>query len=171
MSTQQTTGEAPLKLVYNFDAPREMVFNAFSNAEALNEWWGPVELKNTVIKLDFKVGGIFHYRMEGPNGTNYGRFLFSEIHPHDLLAFTNAFADEHANIVRAPFDVTLPLEIYYRLVFTEQKGKTTITLTGEPVKASREEEEGFLSIRSGMDEGFGATFAKLAGYLQKIQSA
>ena len=150
-----------------FDAPRQRVFNAFSNAEALNAWWGPVETKNSVIKLDFRPGGIFHYKMESHGKITYGRFLFSKIQPYELLEFTNAFADENAKVVRAPFDIPIPLEIFYRLHFIELNGKTTINMTGQPVNASPEEFEGFRSIELGMQGGFGATFNKLSSYLEK----
>lgn len=151
-------------LVREFNAPREMVFNAFGSAEALSEWWGPVETKNTVISLDFKAGGIFHFKM-GDNA--YGRFLFSKVQPYDLLEFTNAFADEHANIIPAPFEISIPAEIRYTLVFIEKNGKTTIDMTGTPVNATEEEEAVFRSIGESMQQGFGATFDKLDTYLEK----
>lgn len=163
MSKQQINEK--FTLVHEFNAPKKLVFNAFSNAEALNEWWGPPECKNSVIKLDFKTGGIFHFKMEHPEGTTYGRFLFGKIIPYDLLEYTNAFSDEHANIVAAPFDIKIPREIFYRLTFEEKDGKTILTLTGEPVNASPEEEEGFHSINDSMHQGFGATFDKLVVYL------
>lgn len=170
MSNRKTNGKADFTMVYEFNAPKKLVFNAFGDAEALNEWWGPVDSRNSVLKLDFRRGGIFHYKMEAAGNVTYGRFLFGDIDPHDLLEFTNAFADEHAKVVRAPFDITLPLEIFYRLVFTEHHGKTTITMTGEPVNASEEEAEGFRSIIPSMHEGFGATFEQLSLYLTKQEA-
>jgi uncharacterized protein YndB with AHSA1/START domain len=167
MNMHQTTGKEPFHFVYEFNAPQALVFNAFSSAEALNEWWGPVETENSVIQLDFKPGGIFHYKMDYKGNITYGRFLFGQIKPYDLLEFANAFADEQANIVPAPFDVQLPREIFYRLLFSEKNGKTTITMTGEPVNGTIEEEEGFYSINASMKEGFGATFDQLAVYLKK----
>ena len=167
MKQQPTQGSVVFTLRQEFDAPRELVFNAFANAAALNEWWGPVESRNSVISLDFRPGGIFHYKMESDRGTSYGRFLFRVIQPHDLLEFTNAFADERARVVNAPFDISLPREILYRLTFTEKAGKTTIHLTGKPVQASPEEAAGFLAIGEGMQEGFGATFGQLSKYLAK----
>jgi uncharacterized protein YndB with AHSA1/START domain len=161
------SASATFKFSREFNAPRERVFNAFSNAEALNAWWGPIETETSVIKLDFRAGGIFHYRMKSQEKITYGRFLFNKIQPFELLEFTNAFADENAKVVRPPFDIILPLEIFYRLRFTEHKGKTLIQMTGEPVNASPDEVEGFLSINLGMEQGFGATFNKLFFYLEK----
>lgn len=154
-------------LTYHFEAPRKRVYNAFANADALNEWWGPVECKNSVVKLDFREGGIFHYKMEAGGNVNYGRFVFKTIKPHELLEFTNAFADERGNIVPAPFNIKLPIQIFYSLRFIEHEGITTIELTGTPVNATEEEQQVFTSINASMIQGFGGTFEKLKTYLNK----
>ena len=167
MNNNQTNSGTAFQLSYEFNAPRKLVFNAFANAEALNEWWGPVNSRNSVIHLDFKPGGIFHFKMEAEGNTTYGRFLFRAIEPYDLLEFTNSFSDEHAHIVKAPFDMEFPLEILYRLRFTEDNGKTTIHLHGEPVEANAEETETFRAIDSDMQQGFKSTFDQLSVYLAK----
>ena len=95
-------------------------------------------------------------------------FLLRKIQPHDLLEFTNAFADANGNIISAPFDIRLPLEILYTLVFTERNGRTTITLTGQPVNANNDEQAAFLSINESMQKGFGSTFNQLSIYLETI---
>lgn len=167
MTTQPDTTDFIIS--YEFNAPKELVFNAFSKIEALNEWWGPAQTKNSAISLDFRPGGIFHFKMESTGSTNYGRFVFGAIQPYDLLEFTNSFADEQANIVPAPFGIPLPDRIFYRLIFTEDQGKTTITMTGQPVEATPEQVAGFNEINASMQEGFGATFMQLSTYLNTIQ--
>lgn len=170
MNNQTIAEKAVFRFSYEFDAPKKLVFNAFSNAEALNAWWGPAEAKNSVISLDFKPGGIFHYKMDFNGNISYGRMLFGKIEPYDLLEINNAFADENANAVPAPFDIKIPMEIFYRLHFSERNGKTTIDMTGEPVGAGAEELAGFRSINESMEQGFGATFLKLVHYLNKEKS-
>lgn len=169
MNKQQTNEHQNFSFTYEFNAPKALVFNAFSTAEALNEWWGPAETVNSTIKLDFKPGGIFHFKMDYQGHASYGRFLFGQINPYDLLEFSNAFADENANVIKAPFEVNLPLEIFYRLTFTENNGKTTLFMTGEPLNDSDDEIAGFNSIADSMQEGFGATFDKLVVYLERVQ--
>ena len=165
MNTMPSIKQKELRIIHEFDAPKEMVFDAFTTAEALNEWWGPVETNNTVVSLDFRPGGIFHYKMEKDGKVSYGRFVFGRIQPHDLLEFTVAFADENANVVRAPFDIELPREIFYRLMFSEKFGKTIISLTGNPVNATHEEENVFTSIEADMQKGFASTFDQLEQYI------
>lgn len=165
-STKATT----FKIVREFHAPREDVFNAFAEVEALNEWWGPAETNNSTISLDFRPGGIFHFKMEKDGNVNYGRFLFGRIVPHHILEFTNSFADENANVIAAPFDISLPKAIFYSLFFSDQNGVTVITLTGTPVEASLEEIEGFQAINESMQQGFGGTFDQLAAYLNTLHT-
>lgn len=156
-----------LTITREFDASQVDVFNAFASADALNAWWGPAETANSVIKLDFRPGGIFHFKMEFNGHANYGRFLFRKIEPYDLLEFTNAFADENANPIKAPFDVTLPVEILYTFRFTEGNGKTTIVMTGKPFEGTTEEEEGFTALNESMQQGFAGTFDKLDEFLRR----
>ena len=113
---------------------------------------------------------VEHYKMESKGRINYGRFLFGKIEPYDYLEFANSFSDEHANVIKPPFDIPLPMEIFYRLTFSESKGKTTINMTGQPIHANEEEQKGFMSINASMQQGFGATFNQLASYLDKLQS-
>jgi uncharacterized protein YndB with AHSA1/START domain len=129
-------------IVREFNAPKDIVFNAFSESGALAQWWGPKEMKLTVLKLDFRPKGIFHYKMTGANGESmYGLFVYHEIHKPDSLEFVNSFSDEHANIVRAPFFDNWPLEIYNKIVLTEKNGVTVLTLSGHPINATPDEEE------------------------------
>jgi len=168
MNQQPNNTNAEFVISYQFNAPRELVFGAFTTAEALNEWWGPAHCKNSAISLDFRTGGIFHFKMEAEQGTNYGRFVFGAISPYDLLEFTNSFADAQANVIPAPFDIPIPARIFYRLLFSENEGVTTLTMTGQPVDASAEEEAGFRAINAGMQQGFESSFEQLTNYLSKI---
>jgi uncharacterized protein YndB with AHSA1/START domain len=166
MSDPKKKHAGELILTYDFMAPKEHVFNAFGSEEALNAWWGPVEMKNTVISLDFREGGIFHYKMENKGHCSYARLVYGQIQPYDLLEFTISFTDENAQIIPAPFDFPLPDEIFYTIVFTETNGKTTISLTGQPLHASEAQYNSFQSIRPDMRRGFGANFDLLNRYLK-----
>ena len=156
-----------LIITRTFDAPQELVFNAFSTAEALNAWWGPVQTKNTAISLDFEVGGIFHFKMEGQGQTNYARFLFTEIDPFARLAFKLAFVDKAMNIISPPFPIEFPKEILYDFNFSASNGKTTMIMTGRPVDGTAEQVEGFNGLNESMQQGFGASLDRLETYLKK----
>ncbi len=153
-----------------FDAPRELVWKAWSNAEALAQWWGPKGCATRVEKLDFRPGGVFHYAMQTPDGEFWGKFVYRDIEPPEHLSFLLSFADAQGNIVRAPFSDTHPLEILSDVTFTEQDGKTTITMRGGPFNATQEERESYAAILTDMREGTNSTFDNLAEYLAKTQA-
>jgi uncharacterized protein YndB with AHSA1/START domain len=160
-----------LVIVRDFNAPCSLVFKAFAEAEALARWWGPKGSKIIVKKLDFKPGGIFHYSMEHPEGgLMWGKFVYRDIVSPQRIVFVNSFADELGNVTPAPFDIPLPVEILYSITLTETKGKTTLTVRGNPVKASSIEQRAFEDLFSSMQEGFGGTFDQLEEYLSKISS-
>ena len=166
MNANQTKKEE-LVIEREFDAPREKVFNAFASAEALAEWWGPPGVPITVLKFDFKPKGIFHYTANMQGMSAFGKFVFGQISKYDLLEFTSSFADENGKTIRAPFSDKFPMEIFNRMEFTEQKGKTKIKLTGYPVNATEDEKQFFESMSKSMQQGFAGTFAQLEKYLTK----
>jgi hypothetical protein len=104
--------------------------------------------------------------MEADSKISYGRFQFKQIKPYHTLKFVNAFVDERANIVPAPFNLKLPLEIFYQLKFIENGNITTIELHARPVNATEEESQVFHSIRLSMVDGFSTTFEKLEAYIK-----
>ncbi len=121
-----------------FDAPRDLVWKAWSEPARLAEWWGPKGCKLKVASLDFRPGGIFHYGMEwSTGGTMWGRFVYREITPPERLVFVNSFADANAEVIRAPFSETWPREILNVLTLSEKGGKTELLLRGAPIDPDR----------------------------------
>lgn len=165
-TTNQATQREVLAIVREFDAPKELVFDAFATPEAMTAWWGPVEYKTTVMKFDFRPKGLFHYKMENAGHTMWGRFIYGNIQRPDLLEFTNSFSNEKGEIVRADFDARWPLEIFNRITFTEKDNKTTIALVGYPVNNTEEEYEFFQSMKSNVNGGFNKTFDQLDKYIE-----
>ena len=92
-------------LTRSFSAPRERVWKAWTSAEALAQWWGPKGAAIRVIKLEFKVGGVFHYAMSFQPGAPemFGRFIYREIAAPHRIVFVNSFSDADGGITRAPF--------------------------------------------------------------------
>ena len=97
----------------------------------------------------------------------FGKLVYGQIKKSDAIEFVSSFSDENCGITRAPFSDKFPLEIFNHLEFTEQGGKTTITLSGHPVNATEEEVQFFSQISAGMQQGFAGTFNQLENYLSK----
>jgi uncharacterized protein YndB with AHSA1/START domain len=154
-----------------FDAPRERVWRAWTDAESLAHWWGPKNAKIRVLKLEFRPGGMFLYTMSfQPGHEMYGRFIYREIVAPERIVFVISFSDAEGGITRAPFPQLKnlwPLEVLNVVTFTEQNRKTTIALRGVPINATEEERAIFAGNSESMRQGFGGTFEKLADLLAK----
>ena len=156
-----------------FDAPRELVFKAFSEAEALAQWWGPKGMTMQVAKLDFRPGGMFHYNMKNPSGDVnwWGRFVYREIVPPSKIVFLNSFADENANPARNPYIPAWPIELQSTVIFEDQAGKTKVTMRGVPHKATESERQAFAAARKGMEHGFNSSaWPQLEVYLANARA-
>jgi uncharacterized protein YndB with AHSA1/START domain len=153
-----------------FDAPRALVWKAWTEAERLAQWWGPKGATIRVITLDVRPGGIFHYAMQyRPGHDIYGRFVYQEIAAPERLVFVSSFADANGNVARAPFPglEKFPLAVRNVVTLTEQGGKTTLNLRGGPIEPSEEERRTYVGMVDSMRQGFGGTFDQLAAYLAK----
>jgi uncharacterized glyoxalase superfamily protein PhnB/uncharacterized protein YndB with AHSA1/START domain len=167
MTPQPSTPKRPeLTITRVFNVPKEMVFDAFASAEAMAQWWGPVDYPTTVLSFDFRPGGLFHYKMETPQQVWYGRFVYNQIMRPNLIEFTSSFSDDAGRVTRAPFSADWPLEIFNRFVFSEENGKTTMKLMGYPVNPNEAETSLFNQMTENVQEGFGKTFSQLEQYLQ-----
>ncbi len=164
--TDHANKKPGLKIVRYFNAPKEVVFEAFANAEALAEWWGPAGMPVTVKSFDFKPGGKFHYKMEGNGQVMWGLFKYIAITRPELVEFISSFSDEEGNVCKSPFPMDFPLEIFNELTLTDSNGRTTLTLQGHPINATSEQEATYTSITANMEEGFSKTFDQLERYLQ-----
>ncbi|HEX4488980.1 MAG TPA: SRPBCC domain-containing protein [Terriglobales bacterium] len=149
-----------------FEAPRDLVFKAWTEKDRLSKWWGPKGFKLGVSKLELRPGGTFHYSMTTPTGqTMWGRFIYKEIAAPERLVFVNSFSDEKGGLTRHPMSGTWPLEVWNTVTFTEENGRTIVTIKGHPINASEVELKTFEEGRNSMQQGFGGTFEQLIAYL------
>jgi uncharacterized protein YndB with AHSA1/START domain len=172
MTEGNTTNDAAAQLFVTsrvLDASRERVWQAFSTAEALAQWWGPVGFAIAVKKLEFRPAGVFHYCMKSPMGDMWGRFTYREIVAPERIVFVNSFSDPQGSITRAPFPgyQYWPLEVLNTLTLVEENGKTTLTLRGGPINASLEEIAAFEAGFASMTMGFAGTWDQLVSYLAR----
>lgn len=164
MSSQEKNA-LTIKRVVN--APRELVFEAFTKAEHLKHWWGPAGCELTVLSLDVKPGGKFHYKMSMPGGHEmYGVFNYREIQAPNKIVFTNSFADEKGNIISTTMLENFPKEILNTWIFEEENGVTTLNLVGIPLTTEEAEINVFTGMRENMNMGFGKTFDQLDAYIK-----
>lgn len=170
MSDNQVTGNE-LVITRVFDAPRELVFKAWTEPERLQKWWGPKGFALEIVKLDLRPGGMFLGSQRSPEGhVMWGKFVYQEIVAPEKLVFVQSFSDEEGNTIRAPFSPVWPLEIINHLTLAEQDGRTLLTFRGGPINATEEERQAFEGMRPMVQQGFGGTFDQLDAFLAESQS-
>src|SRR5438045_451816 len=87
-----------------FDAPRELVWKAWTDPQMVKKWWGPEGFNSPSVKIDLRVGGKYTYAMHGPKGSQWDKDMYSsgvykEIVPLEKIATTDYFSDENGNKV------------------------------------------------------------------------
>jgi uncharacterized protein YndB with AHSA1/START domain len=96
MEANNNTAEREIVTERVFDAPREMVFKAFTDAEHIAKWWGPDGFTNTVHEMDVRVGGVWRFMMHGPDGTDYpNKIVYVEVKGPERLVFEHS--DDEGN--------------------------------------------------------------------------
>jgi uncharacterized protein YndB with AHSA1/START domain len=128
-----------------FDAPRKLVWKAWTSPEHLMRWWGPKDFTSPVCKMDFRIGGKYLYCMRSGEGQDFwSTGTYKEIIPLERIVCTDSFADEKGNIVPAshyelPGD-DWPLELTVTIQFEALGDRTKMTLThvGIPVGQMKE---------------------------------
>jgi uncharacterized protein YndB with AHSA1/START domain len=155
-----------------FDAPRDLVWKAFTDCEHLKHWWGPKGFKVLTCKLDLRPGGVFHYGMQSPDGkTMWGKFIYREIIAPERLVHIVSFSDENQGVTRHPMSPGWPLETLADATFTEQNGKTLVTVRWSPHNPTEEERKTFAAAHDGMRQGWTGTMDQLDAYLAKTRRA
>jgi uncharacterized protein YndB with AHSA1/START domain len=103
-----------------FDAPRELVFQAWTDPKHMAQWWGPKHFTSRVEQMDVRPGGVWRIVMCAPDGGEHpAQGVYREIVPPERLVFTNDAVDKDGNVIIAGFTT---------VTFADQKGKTKLTL-------------------------------------------
>lgn len=152
-----------------FDAPRDVVWKVHTEAEHLKHWWGPKGFKVTHASVDLRPGGLFHYCLQMPDGSDmWAKWVFKEIVPPQQLILLSSFSDPEGGTCRHRMKEVWPLEILATLTFTEEGSRTRVTVDWIPHNASAEERKAFDEFHHSMRGGWTGTFERLEAYLAKV---
>ncbi len=145
-----------------FDAPRELVFRAWTEPEHLVRWWGPNGFTTPVCKIDLRPGGVWHLCMRSPDGRDYwSKGIYREIVVPERIVTTDFFSDEDGNLVQPAqygLPADWPAEMLLTVTFTEQEGRTKLTVRQSVSLA--------LARSIGAVDGWNQSFDRLAEQLK-----
>jgi uncharacterized protein YndB with AHSA1/START domain len=157
---------APFVVSRSVAAPRARVWQAWTEVEHLQHWWGPKGFVVTHCKVDLRPGGLMHYCLRAPDGAEmWGRFLYREIVKPEKLVWVNSFSDEKGGITRHPMAPGWPREMLTTVTFAEQGKGTLIMVNWVPINATEDERRIFEEGRGSMLQGWTGTFEQLEHYL------
>jgi uncharacterized protein YndB with AHSA1/START domain len=160
---QRQPEEQEIVITRIFDAPRDLVFKAWTEPERVMRWWGPKGFTCPVCKIDLRPGGVYFNCMHSPDGKDYwSRGVFKEIVKPERIVCTDSFADEKGNKVsprQYGMSPDWPDEAIITVTMDEHGGKTSFTLQHAPIKPGKE--------RDMCHQGWSESLDKLEDYLAK----
>jgi uncharacterized protein YndB with AHSA1/START domain len=143
-----------------FDADRDLVWDAYTKAELLDQWWAPKPWSSRTKVMDFREGGRRFYAMVSPEGAEkWSVQKYTSITPKTNFKLFNAFADENENPELPGSD--------WDLSFDEQGGRTTVTIS--VYNESLERMENLIAL--GFKEGITMTLGQLQDLLRGLSSS
>lgn len=172
MSEKRMTNSLTTRTVGNvlimeriFNAPRELVFQAFSESTYLENWWGPKGWKTENHRFEFKPNGVWRYCMKCTDknqGEFYGQVscgkaIFQEIIVPERIVYTETFVDEKGKVIEGT------PETLVTMIFTEHEGDTKLV-----VKSQFASVDILHQIKNmGVVQGFSSQFERLDDILKQ----
>lgn len=147
-------GSAQLQMIREFDAPRALVFRAYTDATLIPRWWGPRYLTTTVDRLEARSGGSWRFVQRDPDGNEYGfHGVYHELTAPERLVYTFEFEGIPGHVMLETVE------------FEDIGGKTRVIVGG--AFQSVEDRDGM--IASGMEEGAEDSNRRLDELLAELQ--
>ena len=152
-----------------FDAPRELVWKVWTDAELLPRWYGP-GVETIVHHLEVKPGGLWLDEMRMRGGSQYERIEYTEVTPPERLVWLHSVCDADWNVAANPIMPDWPRALLTTVTFDEDGGRTRLRLTWTPHEASDAEAAAFAGAMSGLDRGWRAGMELIAELLTEMQA-
>lgn len=152
MSQVIRSSERELTFIRVINAPRALVWEAWTDPEHIKQWWGPTGFTSTIHQMDVCEGGTFRLTMHGPDGTDFpNRIVYEEVLKPERLVYAHGSEEQ-------------PGLFHVEVTFTDLGGKTEITMK---MTFKTKEELDKVEKKYGAIEGNKQTMARLEAYLAK----
>lgn len=143
------------------DAPRELVFKAWTDPKHLAQWWGPKGFTTPVCEIDVRPGGAIHLIMRAPYGVDLpmGGEFREVVEPERLVFTATALHDANGNPAFENLNI---------VTFEDKNGKTRLTLTAYVKRLEKEPSEAATRALGGMNQGWNETLDRLADLANRL---
>jgi uncharacterized protein YndB with AHSA1/START domain len=146
------TDNRSIVITRTFDAPRELVFDAWTDSQHIAQWWGPRGFTTTIHEMDVRPGGVWRYIMHGPDGVDYdNKVVFIEVVRPERLVYDHGSDKEDD-----------PDKFHVTVTFAEQGSRTELTMRSLFASAEQRDK----TIEFGAVEGGNQTLDRLGEYLK-----
>ncbi|HLI91133.1 MAG TPA: SRPBCC family protein [Ktedonobacteraceae bacterium] len=147
-------GKQEIIMTRTFDAPRELVYRAYTDPRLIPQWWGPKSETTTVDQMDVRQGGSWRYIQRNDDGQEYAfRGVYHEVKAPERLVYTFEFEG-------------MPGHVLLETVIFEEEGSKT-KLTDQIVFQTIEDRDGML--KTGMEQGAAESMERLEKLLQLVR--
>jgi uncharacterized protein YndB with AHSA1/START domain len=156
IETVTESSQWDLVMTRTFDAPRELVFKAWTDPKQVQQWWGPHGFTNPRCEVDARPGGAIRIDMRGPDGMVYPmKAAFEEVREPERLVFVTSALDDKGNSM---FDVRNTVTL------VERRGKTELTLQAQVIRSTAVAPQ----YLKGMEVGWSQSLERLEAYVRSL---
>lgn len=166
------TSDRPEFLVTRiFDAPRDLVWRAWTDPAMVAKWFGPKGSVMRVLGMDVRPSGIWHSHIRMPDGVDmWAKFVFEEVAAPKRLVWKHAFSNAAGDLIRHPMATDWPLLMLTAVTFEELGGRTKVIVSMVPFEATAAESAIFAESLPGMNTGWGGSFEQLDAFLAGVKA-
>ncbi|GJL79767.1 MAG: hypothetical protein NPINA01_27560 [Nitrospinaceae bacterium] len=152
-----------------FDAPRELVWRAWTDPEILHRWYGP-NIETIIHQFDLKPGGSWLNEMKMGGNSDFSKMVFQEVTPPEKLVWHPSSTDPNWNLITSPMMADWPRFLLTTVTFEDRGGKTNVRLTQVPLEATEAGIACFAAMMANMDKGWGSGYAIIVQLLVELQA-
>ncbi len=151
-----------------FNAPRNMVWRAWTDPELLHRWYGP-GVETIIHKFDLRPGGAWLNEMKWGDNADFSKMVFQEVTQPEKLVWHHSSTDADWNITANARMPDWPRVLLTTVTFEDMGDKTNVLLTQIPMDATDAEIACFAEMMAGMDQGWGSGYAIMDELFVELQ--
>lgn len=151
-----------------FEAPREMVWRAWTDPELLSRWYGP-GIETIIHDFDLQPGGAWLNEMRWGENADFSKMVFQEITQAEKLVWHHSSTDANWNIISSPMMADWPRVLLTTVTFEDLGDKTNVRLSQIPMDATDAEIACFAAMMDGMSKGWGGGYKIIDEILKELQ--